>query len=104
MKPVRSDLFAIMRSSATHVCTYTYVLLTVRIECSGFDLIFLRFCTLLRHIYARIRMYYNTYRASDIVILRCNPRLKCIRVASRSSCPYIYKVPLRVVCDMKSRG
>ena len=34
------------------------ILRPLNIECSGFDPIFLRFCTLLRHIYARIRTYY----------------------------------------------
>ena len=41
-----------------HVPGYTYVVLTVCIECSGFDPIFLRFCTLVRHIYPRIPTYY----------------------------------------------
>ena len=58
------------------------ILCPSNIECSGFDPMFLRFCTFLRHIYVRIR----TYRASDLAILRYNPRQKRIRVASPSSC------------------
>ena len=48
---------SILHSSATHLGTYTYVLLIVRIECGGLDPILFLFCTLLRHIYARIRAY-----------------------------------------------
>ena len=38
------------------------------------DPILLRFCTLLRHTYARIRTFYLPYRAFDLTILRCEPR------------------------------
>ena len=46
---VRSDLLAILHSSATYLCMYTYVLPTVRIGCSGFDSIFLLLWIILRH-------------------------------------------------------
>ena len=44
------------------------ILRPLNTECSGFDPIFLRFCTLLRHI---MHVYVRTtYRASDLAILR----------------------------------